>query len=303
MKKIAVYTVLTGGYDDLLQPKVIDDRFDYILFSNDFKESTCGVWNIKSIPNVIQGDNKRLSRYPKSHPEEMLSDYEASLYIDANIQIASTWVYDRFVELYEKGVEYAGIKLVLTGHDCIYDHAFEMCQFLVEHESNAIRQCHELYKRGFPRHFGLNENNVIFRRHTDRMKLVDEEWWWWIKNYSFRDQFSYMYCLWKYQIPLVYFLPHGYDTRNCDHFNLIKHDGNTNVIKVKIVKRGWWEKIRVKCKSFDKERSLQRWHSIYRSPYYSTLLHVDGIITVIKNLPFLVKCAINKISKTKTYTE
>ena len=288
MKDFVIYTVLVGDYDDIMQPKVIDNRFDYILFSNDFKESTCGVWEIKSIPNVMHGDNKRLSRYPKSHPEDMLSDYKASLYIDANIQIVRKWVYDRFVELYEKGVEYAGIKLVLTGHDCIYDHAFEMCQFLVEHESNAIRQCHELYKRGFPRHFGLNENNVIFRKHTKRMKQVDEEWWWWIKNYSFRDQFSYMYCIWKYQVPLVYFLPDGQDARTSTAFNLIQHNGKTNVIKLKIVKRGFVEKLRVKCKSLEKDKYLQKWHSIYKSKHYMLHLYLDGILVILCNLPKLL---------------
>lgn len=36
--KIAIYTVLTGGYDKLQQPKVIDSDFDYICFSNDIEK-------------------------------------------------------------------------------------------------------------------------------------------------------------------------------------------------------------------------------------------------------------------------
>ena len=38
MKDFVVYTVLTGGYDNILQPLVVDDRFDFILFSNDFDD-------------------------------------------------------------------------------------------------------------------------------------------------------------------------------------------------------------------------------------------------------------------------
>ncbi len=286
-KKFVIYTVMVGGYEDIIQPLVIDDRFDYILFTDNM-DAQHGIWQNRSIPDVIQNDNKRLSRYPKSHPETVLSEYKASLYIDANIQIQDRWVYDRVVELYNQNVEYAGVKLLITGHDCIYDHAFEMCQFLVEHEASALKQCRALYKRGFPRHFGLNENNIIYRMHTDKMKVVDEEWWWWITNYSFRDQFSYMYCIWKYEIPINYFLPLGEDSRNGVHFKLTDHNGSKQVNKVKIVKRGVFEKLRVKCKSFDVQHHRDRWHKFYKTPLYLPYLYLDGIYTILSNIPNLM---------------
>lgn len=34
MKKKVIYTVLVGGYDNLMQPQVIDDSFDYICFTD-----------------------------------------------------------------------------------------------------------------------------------------------------------------------------------------------------------------------------------------------------------------------------
>ena len=189
---------MVGKYGDIFQPLVVDSRFDYVLFTDHFDVDKIGVWQVKRIPETIHNDNKRLSRYPKTHLKGMLPDYEASLYIDANVQIRDQWVYDRFTELFNKGVEYAGIKLVSTGRDCIYDHSFDIWQFGYENDYNAIIQCAELYRRGFPEHYGLNENNVIYRRHTERMHEVDDEWWWWITHYSFRDQFSFMYCLWKF---------------------------------------------------------------------------------------------------------
>lgn len=289
MKDFVIYTVLVGDYDDIMQPVVIDDRFDYVLFSNDIKSENIGVWSVKPIPNVIEGDSKRLSRYPKTHPETMLSDYKASLYIDANIQIQDQWVYDRFVELYNDKVEFAGVKLVLTGRDCIYDHAYDMCLWLVEHDYNAIRHCHELYKHGFPRHFGMNENNIIFRIHTEKMKETDEEWWQWIINFSNRDQFSYMYCLWKYQIPLNYFMPEGEDAHNSSHFHWVWHDVRPHVMKTKAVKRGLFERLRMKSKSLDNERNLKRWHSLYKSSFPIFMLYVDGIFTIIRSLPQLAK--------------
>lgn len=289
MADFVIYTVLVGNYDDIMQPVVVDERFDYVLFSNDVKSENVGVWSVKGIPTNVAKDNKRLSRYPKSHPETMLADYKASLYIDANIQIQDQWVYDRFVELYNQNIEFAGIKLVLTGRNCIYEHSFDMCLWLVEHDYVAIRQCHELYKRGFPRHFGLNENNIIFRIHTNRMKSADEEWWHWITNYSSRDQFSYMYCIWKHDIPLNYFLPEGEDSRNSDHFQLIDHNAKKLVIKTKVIKRSFWESLRISSKRFDVEKNLNNWHKLYKCNHPVTMLYIDGLYSIIINIPNFIK--------------
>lgn len=287
MKKFVVYTVLTGNYDDLLQPVAIDDRFDYVLFTND-SVSAAGVWSIRPIPDVTPGDNKRLSRYSKTHPETLLADYAASLYIDANIQIQDQWVYDRVVELYENNIEYAGIKLVLTGRDCIYEHALDMCQWFVEDYRVAIRQCHQLYKLGFPKHFGLNENNVIFRTHTERMKAVDAEWWDWILNYSSRDQFSYMYCLWHNNVPLNYFLQQGEDTRNGSHFLLLDHNGKANVQKTKLLRRNLIRRLLAKNNSLAPDKSLARWESCYKSGAPAFCYYNRSFLSIFLNTPKLM---------------
>lgn len=292
MKNFVVYTVLVGDYDEILQPSIVDERFDYVLFSNDIKEEYIGVWEVKSIPLVVKNDNKRLSRYPKTHPETMLSEYKASLYHDANIQIQDHWVYDRCVELYEQRNEYAGIKLVMTGRDCIYEHAFEMCQWYVVHDYDAIKQCHQLYKLGFPQHFGLNENNIIFRIHTERMKTTDELWWDWIVNYSFRDQFSYMYCLWANKIEINYFLPVGEDARNGNHFRLIQHTPSGN--KQKAIKIGIIERLRIKSKSFDMDENSLRWMKIVKCSFPIVYLYIDGACTIIRNVPNMILEVINK---------
>lgn len=281
---------MVGGYDDIIQPSIIDSRFDYILFSNDFEKEYVGVWKVRKIPNVIKNDNKRLSRYPKTHPETLLSEYDFSLYIDANIQICDKWVYDRFVELAEKDVEFAGVKLVLTGRDCIYRHAYDICVRRIAHDYETIVQMNELYKRGFPEHFGLNENNVIFRKHTNRMAKVDEEWWWWITHYSFRDQFSYMYCLWKYDIKLEYFLPMGLDARNNSLFLCINHDNKKNVNSVKILRRGFFEYFRNKCFYVNykhKDKYCEEWVELCKTRNPRSSLFLWGIKTTIMNIPLL----------------
>ena len=114
--KFAVYTVITGGFDELKQPLAVDDRFDFIVFS-DREIQDSGVWEVRLINQSINqsmlslpADNRQKSRLPKIRPDIFLPDYEATLYIDGNIRICSQGVYDRCTELYEGGIEWAGIK-------------------------------------------------------------------------------------------------------------------------------------------------------------------------------------------------
>ncbi len=289
MNKYVIYSVLTGGYENILQPIVVDKRFDYVLFSNDYNEEVIGVWKIRPIPHVVnKSDNKRLSRYPKSHPEIMLPEYKASLYIDANIQIADKWVYERFIELAENNVSHAGVKLLVTGRDDIYRHAYDMCFVRAENDMNAINQCHALYKKGFPEHWGLYENNIIFRTHTELMKKVDEEWWWWITNYSFRDQFSYMYCLWKYGIRQVFFLPNGEDSRNSSYFTFTNHNDSKTVSTKKWVKTGFFETRRNINRGLSKDkydRYCNQWVVMCKMPFSMVILFIWGIVIDIINTP------------------
>lgn len=293
MNKYVIYTVMAGKYGEVRQPLVIDDRFDYVLFSNDFKETKIGVWQVRPIPippEIEATDNKRLSRYPKAHPETMLAEYDASLYIDANIQIADQWVFDRIIELSTKHIEYAGVKLCLTGRDDIYRHAYDMCIMRAENDYNAIVELHALRQEKFPEHFGLNENNIIYREHTTTMKLVDELWWKWIVQFSFRDQFSYMYCLWKFKLPISYFLPIGTDARNSSYFIYHSHNENPDVSKKKWVNQGVLETWRNKCRTLTKFH--RKWHCfgwvlLSRIPHPEYGLVIFGIISTIVNAPLI----------------
>lgn len=291
MKKFVIYTVMAGVYGDVHQPLCVDERFDYILFSNNFEDCNIGVWQVRRIPQpeeIAMGDNKRLSRYPKTHPETLLGEYEASLYVDANIQIADQWVYNRFVQLYEQNIEYAGIKLLLTGRDCVYRHSYDICMMRAEHDYNAIVEMHEMYTLGYPENQGINENGVIFRSHTERMKNADELWWNWIVNYSYRDQFSYMYCLWKYSVPIRYFLPDGEDVRNTAHFSYIPHNDLNQVAKKKWIKVGLLEKWRNKCRRRHYDRYCEHWVTLCKMPFPKVWLFLWGLIVLCVNLPEII---------------
>lgn len=223
--KFVIYSVIVGGYDEVKQPVVIDDRFDYVLFSDNIDVWQIGVWQVKRIP-YNDDDLLRLSRYPKLMPNKVLPEYEASLYIDGTLQIASDYIYDRFFELIRSNVEWGGIKHYYR--DCIYDEICGIVTFpdKATHDYECIKWFMKLKKEGFPSHFGLYENNVIFRLHNDNVAMIGELWWQTLETLCRRDQFSLMYLFWKYPMSRDYFLIPEEDAKHTNHFIYNKHSNS-----------------------------------------------------------------------------
>ncbi|MCR4859335.1 MAG: DUF616 domain-containing protein, partial [Bacteroidales bacterium] len=69
MDKIAIYTCIVGGYDELQQPRVLEEGFDFICFVGRGEKTAerIGVWEIRELPESL-GDPALDSRWPKMHP-------------------------------------------------------------------------------------------------------------------------------------------------------------------------------------------------------------------------------------------
>lgn len=239
--KYVIYTVIVGNYDVIKQPLVTDERFDYVLFTDNVSNSKIGIWQVRSIP-YKDSNLLRLSRYPKLHPCKVLSEYEASLYIDGTLQIATPYVYSRFIELVSKNIEWGGI--CHYHRDCIYEEMQEIvgCFMRGTHDYEAIEWYCKLKKEGFPRHYGLYENNCIFRLHTQNVQIIGDEWWATLNKLCKRDQFSLMYLLWKNPVTRDFFLDKSVDAKHTEHFvYTVHHAPRPEVIK------GFHERIRYDC--------------------------------------------------------
>lgn len=221
MKRYVIFSAIIGCYDEILQPLTVDDRFDYVLFSDCIPEGINGVWQVKRVYyyNPLQA---KIARYVKTHPESLLPEYEASLWMDANIRIASNCVYDRFVELCEKGVMVASVKHLVC--DCVYKEMFAVMDFMYERESVVLTWGHFLRKRDFPKQAGMFETGLLFRKHSEEVVgIFDSIWWSYVENYSKRDQLSFTVALENANLQCDYFIPVGYTVRNNEGFAFVKH--------------------------------------------------------------------------------
>ena len=224
MSKIAVYTVLVGGYDNVIDPIVVNDEIDYICFvgKGEIDRHHSNVWRFIEFEDELK-DKGRLSRIPKLLPHRTcLSEYDCSLYVDANIMIKDKSIYDRVEELIS-----SDIKIALLKHpfrDCVYQEAYVCIASLKGGWFSILRQIAFLKRKRFPKHAGLYEANVIFRKHNDsEVVRMDELWWETFMKYSKRDQLSLVYALREAKLQADFFLPPGQTTRNHPAFDKIKH--------------------------------------------------------------------------------
>lgn len=220
MKK-AIYTTLVGNYDSIQQPKVIAEGYDYILFSDTIPEQQMGVWQVRHF-DYHNPDKTKMSRYPKTHPNELLPNYDYSLYIDSNVVIDDPRFFERINELIDAGVSLAGMD-----HDkrwCLYEEAIEI---MYQRYDSAYRVCKTILHHkhnGFPKKFGLNENNIILRNHHNNgVHQLNLDWWSMIMKYSRRDQLSYRYAVWKNNLRVELILPEKQNSRNHPYVHCEKH--------------------------------------------------------------------------------
>lgn len=223
MKKFVIYSAIIGAYDSIVQPTIVDDDFDYILFTDCITEKKIGVWEVRQI-DFFHPTTAKVARYIKTHPHTLLGDYECSLWIDASISITSDYIYRRFKELYNEGTLISA--LYHPERDCIYDEALAVMMYHLETEDVIINWLHQLRHNHYPEHIGLHETGILYRIHCDEIARINEDWWDIIESHSRRDQLSFDYLLWKNNMDCVELFSPEHLIRNSEHVSLKPHTDN-----------------------------------------------------------------------------
>lgn len=281
MKKFAIYTALIGGYDNVHQPQYTNEQFDFILFTDEVANYSAGIWQVRKV-EYHNEDKTRIARYVKTHPEELLPEYAATLWIDASILITSPFIYDKVVQLYQDGVQLASVKHPYR--DCIYDEAYVV--YGLDTEKNIFNWCHYLRSIEYPRHNGLFESSLVYRRNDVETKVVDDMWWECIVNYSRRDQLSLNYALWKNPLKIESLLPQGEHMACSQNIQVQKHKTTSKQAGRRGVKESFWEHARCRCRSGMEEKTEQ-----FREFHYwlyglnpivaKFLLHIWGVYATV----------------------
>lgn len=231
MRKV-IYTCIVGAYDALLQPAVLDPEFDFVCFvgPGEKRGGSDGVWNIRelAVPEELTRsaakdlDPRRLARYAKTHPHEILPEYDSCLWVDANIAILDDCLYRAYEEKIEEGIKFSGVPH--PTRDCVYSEA-RKCRDMRYVPNLGLLRIWAFYAlHGIRRHSGLIESNILFRRqHEPEILALDRLWWKMTCRFYLRDQLSLMWCLRKCRIPVDYLLGEGMNSRNHPGLKYLRH--------------------------------------------------------------------------------
>lgn len=199
-EKIAVYTCIIGDYDDIWQPRVIEEQCDYYFLSLE-KPENLGVFQWIDISKYFEGsnlDNTRINRFCKMHPHLFFKEYKYSIYLDGQDEIITS-----IAGLVRK---IGNVGIGLYGHAYSGDiDAYAEAAWLVlsgrtsgDDRSTIIRQMKRYMREGFPRNFGSAGGGLIAREHGRPQCIkIMETWWHEIQNESRRDELSLFYSVWK----------------------------------------------------------------------------------------------------------
>lgn len=211
MNKYVIYTVITNGYDKLIEPEKVQSGIDYICFtdSTDLKSKT---WEIRKIPEWIKNvpKNKR-QRMLKVLPHVILPEYEMSLYIDGNVKIKGD-----AKKLFNVVSSHIISIPKHPARTCIYREGIAVMKIRKDIPENVMPQMERYLEEKFPTDYGLFETNIIFRKHNEpECKRLMDRWALEIMMGSHRDQLSLTYAMWATNTK-VFALPKM--TRNSDVF-------------------------------------------------------------------------------------
>lgn len=221
MRKV-IYSAITGSYDAILQPRVVAEGWDYVMFvegTSGCADGACdqggakvGVWEIRRITEDYGGPILT-SRYYKLNPQEVLPEYDWWLWVDGNIEILDGGLYEAAEGAIAGDKKYYGLPHPVrddVAEEILQTHRLRMISY-----SKAIKLLDFLYKQeGLPRHCGLLENNIILRRNCPAINEFNALWWKMLCTYPTRDQYTNAYCLWKCGIQPGMLLGPGINARN-----------------------------------------------------------------------------------------
>lgn len=216
MNPRAVFTINFGGYDSLKEPIVKADGWDYIVFTNnpELKSDFAEVRYVNlNLPNHLA------ARYVYINSHLFLPEHEETLMIGGQVRIAGDL--NKFIAggNYKPG---ADINLLLHPcRTCIYKEAEIVVRENIDPSGRPQAQMARYWAEGMPENFGLFAHGIIFRKNLPGVARHNELWWKEVMLGSHRDQLSFMYVLWKYNLVTCHGFP--WNIIKSEFFNIYFH--------------------------------------------------------------------------------
>ena len=195
--KGTVYTVITGGYDELLDPEWINPEWDYICFTDCPENYSSKVWSVRRVPSEYEQSTAVLTqRFLKTHPHLLLNEYDYTIYIDGKARMIGD--FSQYINIY------GGLCSMLCFPHPSRTNLEEEVNAIIHYgkaDSDKCKAQIDFYRRqGYQEDDfrPLVDSACLVRKNNDELlNKTMEDWWNEIANRTHRDQLSLGYVCWK----------------------------------------------------------------------------------------------------------
>lgn len=213
-KKVVVYTSIYGNFEDLKEQIKQTYSADFVFFTNntELEGQIIKGWkavfdeSIDRIPKEVieqyktksQNISRLEAKYHKCNPHLIFPDYDIAIWIDGSAVIKTENFVSDMVKLLGKN------DVLFFKHperDNILDEAIFSKKFGKYDGFDLEAQAKFYLDKGMPLNSGLQAGGVIIRNNkSERLKQFNEDWWGENLKWSYQDQLSLQYLLWKDKI-------------------------------------------------------------------------------------------------------
>ncbi len=226
--RVAVFSAISGGYENIKLPQVLNPSFDYFLYT-DTPARGSGIFQIRPMP-YFHEDATRRARYVKTHAHHLLPDYDYAIWIDANIMTLKD-IMPMFEEFKRSKKPVAAIRHPLRSS--IYEEVKECVKRSKDDTDLILAQAEHYKKLKFDCDDLVESGFMMFDLKNKKTSAFLDTWWAELDTYSRRDQLSLPYALHKNKVVWHSLMNKGFDVRNHPDFVLVPHsDPQTAVMEL-----------------------------------------------------------------------
>jgi hypothetical protein len=190
-----IYTCITDPKYPLKEFSYINKDYNYICFTTLRLKSKN--WEIIKIQKEDDLDSAKLSRKYKILHHKYFPYAEKTIYIDSKFSI--NFDMEQFIK--DNNFEDENIvNLTHPKRSCIYEEAKYCIENKIGNKKDIEKQIKIYRENNYPEQNGLKANGLLIRKNNKIVNNVMDDWWEEVRNFSSRDQISFMYILWKHNI-------------------------------------------------------------------------------------------------------
>jgi hypothetical protein len=215
-KKIAVITSIYGNYESIKNHKNVKnkDLFDWYCFT-DNENLKSNLWTIINKPyhllnttgnfknnyqNIDDDFTKNMmsAKYYKAqtHNIDILKDYDYYIWVDGSLFLRDSFVIN-VLKLLDSG-DSDLINFKHSSRNNIKDEVFYCKDWKKYIKQDLKHQYNHYVNDGFPDNTGLFELTSFYRKNDTNVNKAFDLWWEHNLKYSYQDQVSFPYVLWKF---------------------------------------------------------------------------------------------------------